>query len=217
MLTFLDAVAIHGFCSFLSDYDLFSVDLAFGDLIQFTYERVDGLARSWADHVAYNNPFVPSISDVHRVSFGTNLLDHFPVSFAVDFASVSSPTPVCSYFSSSLSFDWPNASQSQLEKFRLSVAPTLPCLLSEMVSCCSSSCASHVNVIDRCCEQFLCCLQNSAFAHLPCRSHRPRSNLAGWNDGARHLKTDSNFWYKVWVEVGCLTYGVLFEIKKNAV
>ena len=100
--------------------------LLFGDLIRFTYERDDGLARSWVDHVVRNDPFVPSISDVHHVSFGTNLSDHFPVSFTVDFATISYPIPVCSHFSFSLSFDWANASESQLENFRTSVASTCP-------------------------------------------------------------------------------------------
>ena len=40
--------------------------------------------------------------------------------------------------------------------------------------------------------------------------------LIGWNDRANKLKNESKFWYRVWVEAGYPTSGVLFQIKKNA-
>ena len=55
------------------------------------------MSCTWVDHVVCNNLFVPCISDVGHVSFGTNLSDHsqsvslLPLSPLLFLAVVMSP------------------------------------------------------------------------------------------------------------------------------
>ena len=41
-----------------------------------------------------------------------------------------------------------------------------------------------------------------------------RRTLPGWNDGPKILKTQANFWHRVWMEAGCPSSGVLSNIRK---
>jgi hypothetical protein len=45
-----------------------------------------------------------------------------------------------------------------------------------------------------------------------------KKNIPGWNDAAHSLKSQANFWYKVWIEAGCpsSSSGVLHSIKKSS-
>ena len=53
---------------FMSELDLCACDLSFCNSIHYTYERDDGLVRSWIDHVVCTNSFSPLVSDVYIVS-----------------------------------------------------------------------------------------------------------------------------------------------------
>ena len=40
--------------------------------------------------------------------------------------------------------------------------------------------------------------------------------MPGWNDAAKGLKDKANFWYRVWLEAGSPSAGVLAVIKKKS-
>ena len=52
---------------FVSDLDLSVCDLQFRDKIHYTYERDDGLVRSWIDHILCSRVKEFSISNIYRL------------------------------------------------------------------------------------------------------------------------------------------------------
>ena len=62
--------------AFMSDFDLCAADLPFESTIGFTYERDDGLVRSWPDHILVS--FHHS-HHIHGVNSSCNLSDHLSV------------------------------------------------------------------------------------------------------------------------------------------
>ena len=58
---------------FISDLDLVASDLSYRNSVGFTYERDDGLARSWIDHIICSQVLSPSMTNVHTLKSGTNL------------------------------------------------------------------------------------------------------------------------------------------------
>ena len=66
-------------CDFMSDHTLCSCDLLFKDDVLFTYERDDGLCRSWIDHVLCSQSFSFTISNVRAVHSGSILSEHFTI------------------------------------------------------------------------------------------------------------------------------------------
>ena len=186
--------------SFMNDRHLSAADLAFEDSVKFTYERDDGLARSWVDHVVCNNSLIPLLSNIDSVSTGTNLSDHHLLNFNVNITISTCSVSSCSSGVSFSGFDWDKATASQFEGCRDNVAARLPSLSSDVVVCCDADCDSHIKDIDLCCYKLLDCLFDSASVNVPCRAVRRRPNLAGWNDVAGHLKSGSNFWHRIWCE-----------------
>ena len=95
---------------FMEEWDLCACDLSFSDPIQFTYERDDGLVRSWVDHVLCSNCSLMVVPQVTRVLLGSNLSDHHPLAFSLNVdCSLVDISPQSS--SSSLSLDWDKASR----------------------------------------------------------------------------------------------------------
>lgn len=97
---------------FISDLDLVASDLSYRNSVGFTYERDDGLAISWIDHIICSQVLSPSMTNVHTLKSGTNLSDHLPLCFNFD---IQCPTITAASISSKpTSIDWPIASQSHI-------------------------------------------------------------------------------------------------------
>ena len=69
------------FHDLLSDLNLSAVDLDASDYIDFTYERDDGLCRSWPDHILISSHNCNKVSDVKVIHSAENFTDHIPLSF----------------------------------------------------------------------------------------------------------------------------------------
>ena len=75
--------------SFLDDLNLCSADLSFSHSIDFTYERDDGLVRSWPDHVLTLVHHSDRIHDVSCIHSANNFSDHSPLSFCSKIAPIA--------------------------------------------------------------------------------------------------------------------------------
>ena len=80
---------------------------------------------------------------------------------------------------------------------------------------------SHLPVIpdfktlDDACSKLLECVEDGAKRYLP-KLKQKRPAVPGWNDSARSLHKTANLWHQIWLDCGCPTSRVLFQIKKNA-
>ena len=102
---------------FMDEWDLCARDPSYPDTIPFTYERDDGLATSWVDHVLCSNHKSTIVSHVTCVPLDSNLSDHHPIAFTlnVDCSLMNNTSPSPPLFSSSLSLDWDKASREDLD------------------------------------------------------------------------------------------------------
>ena len=64
------------------DFQLCAVDLFPCFNLDFTYERDDGLVRSWPDHILTNSHCVSNISSVTCLHSLDNFSDHTPLFFS---------------------------------------------------------------------------------------------------------------------------------------
>ena len=80
---------------FMTDLNVVACDLSHRNSIGFTYERDDGIVRSWIDHIICSQSLCPSITNVHTSKSGTNLSDHLPLFFnlEISFSAISNPLP----------------------------------------------------------------------------------------------------------------------------
>ena len=69
---------------FMNDLELSAVDTRPGYNINFTYERDDGLAHSWPDHILSLNYCIDDILSVKCVHSPDNFSDHTPLSFVLN-------------------------------------------------------------------------------------------------------------------------------------
>ena len=194
--------------------DLCARDLSFPDAIQFTYEQDDGLVigTSWVDHVLCSIHNSNIVSHVTSLLLGSNLSDHHPIAFTLNVdCSLIDTTP--HLLSSSPSLDWDKASKEDLDNYSKLVAQSLPPFPPDVAFCCSPNCLSHLSCIDRFADMLITCLLKCAASCIPSHMKSQHRGLMGWNDGPRKLRHETNFWYHVWLEAGCLKSGILFDIK----
>ena len=204
-------------CDFMSELDLVSCDRNFRGSVMFTYERDDGLYRSWIDHVLCSRSCSTLVSDVFASHSGSNLSDHSPLFFCIR-ADCQSPSHLssseCCSLSLSTKIDWSRISVDDVDRYCHMVHRLLPSPPLEAVNCCRSDCSEHLDLLDSFAQSLLSTLVSSSSLCFPCVSPSP-PKIPGWNDGTRKLREMSIFWHKVWVEAGCPSAGVLFNIKRN--
>ena len=204
-------------CDCMSELDLVSCDRNFRGSVMFTYERDDGLCRSWIDHVLCSRSCSTLVSDVFASHSGSNLSDHSPLFFCIR-ADCQSPSHLSSSESSSPSLstkiDWSRISVDDVDRYCHMVHHLLPSLPLAVVTCSRSDCSEHLDLLDSFAQSLLSPLVSSSSLCFPCVSPSP-PKIPGWNDGTRKLREMSIFWDKVWVEAGCPSAGVLFNIKRN--
>ena len=182
--------------------------------MKFTYERDDGQARSWIDHIICSQSFSSLVSNVNIVNSGSILSDHFPLSFQIQVNCIfTSPSPSSSSTFTHLCVDWSTASSSDLEKFCDLVSQNLSPLPSEIISCCSTDCSCHRHLLDDYADHLVHTLLVIPFPLIP--ALHGYKNVVCWKDGVSKLKEATNFWHKVWLQAGCPS-GVLFNNKKSA-
>ena len=125
---------------FMSELNLLSCDLSFRNNVNFTYERNDGVARSWIDHIVCTQSFSSQVSNVYTLRTGSNLSDHFPMFFLLHVNCLtmhSTPLPSSSVLSyNTPNIDWSKVTLHDIEKYQEMVTQCLSSLLPEIVNCC---------------------------------------------------------------------------------
>ena len=207
--------------SFMSELNLCIVDLTSSE-IDFTYERDDGMVRSWLDHVLTLSHFSACISNTRCVHSSCNLSDHCPQSFSISFNHCMGIRDALQSVSTSESSgshaqnltDWTRVTALNVKRYHKSILNSLPHISPELTECCTTSCTTHISAIDSVCNEFLSALSFSANLHLPKRSHRHKA-VPGWNDLMKPFKDSAAFWNKLWVEAECPSTGILFDLRKH--
>ena len=161
---------------FMSDHSLFSCDLPFKDEVMFTYERDDGLSRSWIDHVLCSQSFSSIISNVRAVHSGSILSDHFPLLFSIeaDHLPVKSTEPLST--KKLYRRDWTRVTRNDIDKYCSLVSQRISSLQSDIVDCSVPDCSSHHSILDSYGSHLVSTLLSSALECFPTRpistSHR---------------------------------------------
>ena len=202
---------------FMSDLNLTACDLQYQNDILYTYERDDGLVRSWIDHVLSSHSFSHLVSDIYTQRSGSNLSDHFPLHFLLHVTCLAAhyPPPSPSFSPSrSPCILWHKVSSTDIEKYQSLVGQYLPTLSPELVSCSETPCSCHNELLEVYAQQLVSTLLDCAFSCFPCSSPSPSYRLAGWNDTCQQLKDDANLWYKIWEQAGRPSSGALFNIRR---
>ena len=85
------------------------------------------------------------------------------------------------------------------------------------MDCSVPDCSSHHNALDSYGSQLISTLLSSALdCFSTCSVSKSHRRLVGWSHSVTRLKQSSAFWYKIWVEAGCPSSGVLSQIKKSS-
>ena len=202
---------------FMSDHSLCSCDLPFRDDVMFTYERDDGLNRSWIDHVLCSQSFSTLFTNIHAVHSGAILSDHYPLFFSIkaDLLSIRAAPSVSS--KRLRRTDWSKVTSCDIEKYCSMVSRRLSPLPADALDCTLPDCSIHHGVLDSYGMHLVSTLLTCALDCFPTRSvSATRKGLVGWSQSVSRLRDSSVFWYKVWEEAGCPSSGVLSQIKKNS-
>ena len=152
---------------FMSEMSLHACDLSFHSSVKFTFERGDGLARSWIDHILCSKPFSTLVTNVHTLFSGSCLSDHFPLCFLLQIHCLNSMPSLSPRLAKRLCIDWSNASPSDLEDYCNMVSMNLPVFPSEVSRCVSTACSCHYNVLDTYAEHIVHSLHDCAL-HCSC-------------------------------------------------
>ena len=72
---------------FVSEQNFVVCDLSYRESVNFNYERDDGLVHSWIDHVVCSQSLSSFVTDIHTITCGTNLSDHFPLSYLLMYSN----------------------------------------------------------------------------------------------------------------------------------
>ena len=202
---------------FIQERNLVCVDQLPLSSIKFTYLCEASGASSWIDHFVCDADLASVISSVSALQYGSNLSDHLPISATLNLICSPSTMPESASHSSTCHHtNWDLVTEEHIEVFRTLLASTLPELPDEVVSCADPFCESHLGAITDFQQSFLDCIRAASIEALPSISPVHSRRLPGWNDGARGLKCEANFWHKIWLEAGSPAAGVLAELKKKA-
>ena len=195
-----------------------SVDL--GSSITYTYERDDGMSRSWIDHIICSQSCSSLVSDISVSHCGSNLSDHSPLMFTLcttvePFTTPVSPSSCPS--KSAFGINWSKVSSTDIDRYCIMVSKHLPSFPQEILNCSIHDCSIHHEVLDSYTHSLISVLDSCSRLCFPSYTHSSASpRLPGWNDGTGKLREISVFWHRVWVEAGCPSPGVPFNIKRKA-
>ena len=102
---------------FVLELDLVVCDLSFASSVNYTYERDDGLVRSWIDHVVCSKLYLsPLVSDIHISLTDIVVSDHYPLFFHFDiqYSSLSFPSSHTSACNLIHRIDWSKVSSDNI-------------------------------------------------------------------------------------------------------
>ena len=199
-------VVAYQLISFVLDLNLSVCDLHYRESVKFTYERDDGLVRSWIDHILCSQAISILVTDIYTLQSGVNLSDHLPLFFKlhINHSSLSSLPAT-----SSSKPDWSEITSSHMLCDRLSDPPV------ELLSCSLPNRSAHAILLDDYSEHIMSTMLHCASYCFPCK--RPSfKRVPGWKDSAGQLRRNSIFCHRVWEEAGCPSSGVLSTIKRQA-
>ena len=79
-----------------------------------------------------------------------------------------------------------------------------------------ADCSSHHEALNIYASHLISTLLECGLQSIPCNTidPLPANIFVGWKDHVDKLKGETNFWHRVWVESGCTSSGVLFQIKR---
>ena len=75
---------------------------------------------------------------------------------------------------------------------------------------------AHQQHLEMVCGQLVKCLKEAAESSIPCRGSGRRRKVAGWSEFVKPELVASQWWYKLWLDAGSPSAGVLFQLKKLA-
>ena len=71
-------------------------------------------------------------------------------------------------------------------------------------------------LLDSWCNTLVESLKNTALAIMFSLSSTRSKVVTGWNEYVTKFRDAAQFWQEVWIEAGCPSAGVLFQIKHRA-
>ena len=113
------------------------------------------------------------------------------------------------------SVSWSKITPSHNDHYFQFVACNLPQIPNELLACCAPHCVSHFKVLDQLSSNFLASLQQASAQCLP-HVRKRKTCVLDWNISANKLKQSARFWYRVWLDCGCPSSGVVHQIKRKA-
>ena len=156
------------------------------------------------------------VTDVHTLKYGSNLSDHLPLSLLLHIHCTSVPISLPSTTPKpALCIDWSIVTPANIMNYWNMISERLSDPPTAFLYCSQPDCLTHIRLLDNYAEHITSTLIDCAYCCFPCRSSSSK-RVAGWHDSAGILKDASNFWYRVWIEAGCPSAGVLSVIKKQA-
>ena len=191
---------------FAAELDLLACDSSFRESVMYTYERDDGTARSWIDHILCSRTFSSLISDVYTLRSDCILSDHYPLCFSLKANCPSIPITSFTY-SKPLRTNWSNVSHSDIEKYNAMVSQRISSLPPEVFNCSHPHCTIHQDVLDSYSQHLVFTLLTCSSQCFPTISSSSSRKLAGWTDSTTNLKRTANFWHKLWNDAGCPSSG----------
>ena len=102
---------------FINELSLCACDLSFRSSMGFTFERGNGLAQSWIDHILCSKHFSTLVQNVHTLHSGSCLSDHLPLCFLFQSQSLNSTPSPSPRPAKRLCIDWSKASPADLENY----------------------------------------------------------------------------------------------------
>ena len=84
-----------------------------------------------------------------------------------------------------------------------------------VVLCCEPSCTTHQDLLEGVCIKLVCSLKAAAESSIPRSGQRRRTGVAGWSQFIKSELEASRWWYKLWIDAGSPSAGVLFQLKKR--
>ena len=140
-------VVLYLLSDFVLDLNLSVCDLHYRESVKFTYERDDGLVRSWIDHILCSQAISILVTDIYTLQSGVNLSDHLPLFFKlhINHSSLSS-FPATSF--KPMCNDWSEITSSHIANYQDMLCDKLSDPPVELLSCSLPNCSAHASLLD---------------------------------------------------------------------
>ena len=158
--------------NFLLEMDMSSVDL--GSSITYTYERDDGISRSWIDHIICSQSCSSLVSDISVSHCGSYLSDHSSLMFTLcttvePFTTPASPSSCPS--KSAFGINWSKVSSTDIDRYCVMVSKHLPSFARDILNCSIHDCSVHHKVLDPYTHSLISVLDSCSRLCFPSYTH----------------------------------------------